>query len=94
MGDNNSTVPPGVTGWPPPGIRALSLAFGAGSVLAGFLGYCIPAAILALLSLIFNLWDLFQGRGSGRTGTGASKGEAGYSGTGASNPDRGDTYKP
>ena len=50
--------------WPPPRAtapRILSLAFGVGAAIAGFLGFCLWAAILALLSVIFNLWDLFQG---------------------------------
>jgi hypothetical protein len=72
MGDNTSNPPPGVTGWPPPGvplIRTLSFAFGGAAAVAGCLGYCKTAGGLALLSLVFNLWDYFQGRGRGRTGT-------------------------
>lgn len=62
-GDENTGV--GVGSYPPPAPisppRALSLAFAAGAAIAGFLGYCTIAGVLALLSLVFNLWDLFRG---------------------------------
>ena len=48
---------------PPSGMRMLSFGFGAGAVIAGFAGFCMLAAILALLSLIFNLADYFLNRG-------------------------------
>jgi hypothetical protein len=62
MGDGDGTgitVDPYPHPMSPP--RALSLAFAAGAAIAGFLGFCLWAAILATLSLVFNLWDLFQG---------------------------------
>jgi hypothetical protein len=89
MGDNTGTIPPGATGWPPPrsnAIRLLSFAFGAGAAIAGFLGFCTLAGILALLSLLFNLWDFFQDRGSGTPGPRSGGGDPGYSGTGTSGP--------
>jgi len=60
----NGAVGSGAGSYPPPSPiisppRALSLVFAAGAAIAGFLGFCLWAAILALLSLIFNLWDLF-----------------------------------
>jgi hypothetical protein len=50
-------------------LRTLSFVFGGGAAVAGCLGYCKTAGGLALLSLVFNLWDYFQERGRGRTGT-------------------------
>jgi hypothetical protein len=96
MGDNTSSIPPGVTGWPPPkptAMRTLSFAFGGAAAIAGCLGYCLPAAILALLSLIFNLWDFFQG-GSGKPKQRSSGSDTSYSGSGAagSGSDRPDRY--
>jgi hypothetical protein len=93
MADTKTNPPPGIDGWPPPTAipilppppRAFSMVFAAGAVVAGFLGYCMAAAILALLSLIFNLWDFYQRRGTGRPRGGATGGGSGtgYSGTGA-----------
>jgi hypothetical protein len=89
MGDNNTTgnTGSGVPAWPPPRIpvmRMMSFALGGAAVIAGFLGYCKLAAILALLSLVFNLWDFFQGSGSGRPNTRTPADTAGASGTGYS----------
>ncbi len=47
-------------------MRLLSLATAAGAAAGGFLGFCWWAAILALLSLLFNLGDFFQTRGKSR----------------------------
>lgn len=89
MGDNSTdgNKGSGVPAWPPPAtaMRIMSFAFGGGAAIAGFLGYCDLAAILALLSLVFNLWDFFQSRGAGRPkgdATGGGPGR-GYSETGA-----------
>ena len=53
-------------------VRTLSFVTAGGAATAGFLGCCVgcpgaclAAGILALLSLVFNLWDLFQDRGDG-----------------------------
>ena len=54
---------PELPSWPPPRASAmlmLSFLTAGGAAGAGFLGYCLWAAILALLSLIFNLWDFFS----------------------------------
>lgn len=91
MGDNTTTSPPGVTGWPPPEIspiRAMGIGFDALAFLAAILGYCKIAAILILLGLIFNLWDVFLIRRMRRSGPpkGGDSGSGpgtGYSGTGA-----------
>jgi hypothetical protein len=47
--------------------RTLSFVTAGGAATAGFLGCCLnlpgaclTAGILALLSLVFNLWDFFQ----------------------------------
>jgi hypothetical protein len=70
----------GVGSYPPPspisGPRALSLVFAAAAAIAAFLGYCTAAGVLALLSLAFNVWDLFQtrGRGGSTSSTGGGTG--------------------
>ena len=54
---------PEIPSWPPPRASAmmvLSLVTAGGAAIAGFLGYCLWAAILALLSLLFNLGDFFS----------------------------------
>ena len=53
---------PELPSWPPPrnsAMRMLSFVTAGGAAVAGFLGFCLWAAILALLSLLFNLWDFF-----------------------------------
>lgn len=99
--DPNPNTGPGVAGWPPPTTRMASFAFGAAAVIAGLLGYCLLAAILALLSLIFNLWDYFGNRGgSGGPKTydpGSGPGGAGGPRTGTQGPtptSSGGTGKP
>ena len=58
---------PELPSWPPPrAMRMLSFATAGGAAIAGFLGFCLWAAILALLSLIFNLWDFFMTRKKSR----------------------------
>jgi hypothetical protein len=64
----------------------LSFAFGVGTAIAGFLGFCTLAGILALVSLLFNLWDFFQGRGSGTPKPQSSGSGPASSGTGAGLP--------
>lgn len=55
---------PELPSWPPPrrmsALRLLSLLTAAGAAACGFLGMCWWAAILALLSLLFNLGDFFM----------------------------------
>ena len=70
-GETGPTVP----AWPPPQAqmaRTLSFVTAGGAATAGFLGCCLnlpgaclTAGILALLSLVFNLWDFFQRPGRG-----------------------------
>lgn len=58
---------PELPSWPPPrmsAMRVLSLVTAGGAAAAGFLDFCLWAAILALLSLLFNLWDFFTFRKS------------------------------
>ena len=58
MGDRVPEVP----SWPPPrasAMRLFSFVTAGAAAAAGFLGYCWWAGILALLSLLFNLWDFF-----------------------------------
>jgi hypothetical protein len=43
---------------PPP--QPISIGLALAAAIAGFLGYCLAAAILALLSFIFGLWALLQ----------------------------------
>ncbi len=52
---------PEIPSWPPPrrAMRILSFVTAGGAAVAGFLGFCLWAAILALLSLLFNLLDFF-----------------------------------
>lgn len=92
-GDDNTGV--GVGSYPhpirPSAPRALSLFFAAGAAGAGFLGYCKIAGILALLSLVFNLWDLFQPPGrSVSTSYPSGGGRPGTGGSGSGNPNRPD----
>jgi len=47
---------------PPPPPKVLSLVTAGAAATAGFLGWCEIAGVLALLSLVFGLWDLFQTR--------------------------------
>ena len=47
---------------PPRAMRMLSFAFGIGAGVAGFAGFCELAAILALVSVAFNLADYFMNR--------------------------------
>jgi hypothetical protein len=44
----------------PPPPQPISVGLALVAAIAGFLGYCLAAAILALLSFIFGLWALFQ----------------------------------
>ena len=69
MGDGDQ-IPP-VKSYPPPVVavlppprppKVLSLVTAGAAATAGFLGYCEAAGILALLSLVFGLWDFFQTR--------------------------------
>lgn len=63
--------------WPPPpspAPRMASFFFAGAAAVAGFLGYCTIAGVLALLSLIFNLWDYFQRRGPRGTPPGTGGG--------------------
>jgi len=92
-GDDNTGV--GVGSYPhpirPSPPRILSLAFAAGAAIAGFLGFCLWAAILAALSLAFNLWDLFQPPSRGiSTSYPSSGGRPGTGGSGSGNPTRPD----
>lgn len=72
---SNGTRVPEVPTWPPPRAMARMLSFitAGGAATAGFLGCCpalpnacssaaLVAGVLALLSLVFNLWDFFQNR--------------------------------
>jgi hypothetical protein len=70
MGDGDGTTSPPVKSYPPPSPifapppppKVLNLVTAAAAATAGFLGYCEVAGILALLSLVFGFWDLFQTR--------------------------------
>ncbi len=71
MGDGDGTTSPPVKSYPPPSPivyvpppppKVLSLVTAAAAATAGFLGCCEIAGILALLSLVFGFWDLFQTR--------------------------------
>lgn len=90
-GNTASEVP----SWPPPRATTmlmLSFATAGAAAIAGFLGFCLWAGILALLSLIFNLWDFFQGRGSRPSGT--SSGTGGHTSTGGDPTATGGTGGP
>ncbi len=64
-GDGGGQVP--IEVFPPPRPRAaqaLAFAFTAGAAVAGFLGFCLAAGILATLGLVFGVLDFFQTRGT------------------------------
>ncbi|MEA2603574.1 MAG: hypothetical protein QOF89_4566 [Acidobacteriota bacterium] len=69
MADGTGTTSPPVKSYPPPSPivappppKVLGLVTAAAAATAGFLGYSEVAGILALLSLVFGFWDLFQTR--------------------------------
>ncbi len=73
MGDGDGNTPPQpVKSYPPPRPmmlfpppsppQILNLVMAGAAATAGFLGYCEVAGILALLSLVFGFWGVFQDR--------------------------------
>jgi hypothetical protein len=64
-GDDSGAVPVRVDPPPPPTVmRTFSFAFAAGAAIAGFMGFCLIAGILAAISLVLNVADFFANRGT------------------------------
>jgi hypothetical protein len=114
MGDDDPSRGSVVPSYPPPSplmapppSQPISLLFALGAALAAFLGYCLAAAILALLSFGFGLWAWLQLRAQIRAeqqwaldaktwygGLAASKGRSAGAGTGTGTATTGKPDQP